>query len=156
MQNLHSLLTPFWIQSHTGRPGMSLKVSLHITLWKLVNQNSFREVSDRFNVGVGAAYRAFVRCVNIISRQKQFVEFPNAPSSQRNVVEDFDSQGCRPFPFVLGCIDCTHFKILQPSKNSISYIDSKGTYSIIAQVKISISHMTFIVLSYGIFFTGCS
>ncbi|XP_017477248.1 PREDICTED: putative nuclease HARBI1 [Rhagoletis zephyria] len=48
-------------------------------------------------------------------------------------MEQFEASRALPFPFVLGCIDGTHIRISQPLKDSISYYNRKGTYSIIVQ-----------------------
>ncbi|XP_039968001.1 putative nuclease HARBI1 [Bactrocera tryoni] len=48
-------------------------------------------------------------------------------------MEAFESYCSHPFPYVLGCIDGTHIKILQPTKDGISYCNRKGTHSVIVQ-----------------------
>ncbi|XP_053968027.1 putative nuclease HARBI1 [Anastrepha ludens] len=42
----------------------------------------------------------------------------------------FENSRENPFPFVIGCLDGTHFNIPTPSEDAISYYDRKGKHSV--------------------------
>lgn len=129
-------IKPWWNSSETGRIGITLKKALQITIWKLSNNCSFRDVSDRFGVAAGLAYKVFLKIIKMICGLKgDVIKFPKTAAEQKQVNEEFTNLRYNPFPFVIGCIDGTHIPISQPIKDEISYRNRKGTYSIIAQVK---------------------
>ncbi|XP_050322656.1 putative nuclease HARBI1 [Bactrocera neohumeralis] len=131
-EKLHCMLEPLWSKLSTGRPRGLLKKCFYMTKRKLCNQSSLREVSDRFNIGMGACYRGLIQCIQIISAQKQIIAFPTTELTQKRVMEAFESCRSHSFPYVLGCILGTHIQILQPTKDGISYYNRKGTHSVIA------------------------
>ncbi|XP_017466842.1 PREDICTED: uncharacterized protein LOC108359474 [Rhagoletis zephyria] len=45
-------------------------------------------------------------------------------------MEHFQTSRVNTFPFVVGCLDGTHFKINTPKTDAISYYDRKGNHSI--------------------------
>ncbi|XP_054730013.1 uncharacterized protein LOC129238838 [Anastrepha obliqua] len=143
-QTLCEIVQPFWPAKNAGRPNMPLKLALHITLWRLGNQNSFRELSNIFNVGIGATYRVFFKTIKILLKLKsRIIKFPLTASERRIVMEKFQAMRSNPFPFVLGCVDGTHIKITQPTQSSISFYNRKGTFSVIAQAVVD-SELRFI------------
>lgn len=135
LQALKNMLEPLWPKRNTGRPCLPLTKSMYVTLWKLSNQNSFRELSDRFGIGAATAYRSFIKTLKLILLlRKNIISFPSTQITQKVVIEQFRASRAIPFPSVLGCIDGTHIRISQPVKDSISYYNRKGTFSIIVQV----------------------
>ncbi|KNC34393.1 hypothetical protein FF38_01892, partial [Lucilia cuprina] len=70
---LKKILDPLWPMRNTGRPCLYLTKSLYITLWKLSNQNSFRELSDRFGIGAATAYRSFIKMLKVTEKFKNFL-----------------------------------------------------------------------------------
>ncbi|XP_054746193.1 putative nuclease HARBI1 [Anastrepha obliqua] len=42
----------------------------------------------------------------------------------------FENSRENPFPFLIGCLDGTHFNIPTPSEDAISYYDRKGKHSV--------------------------
>ncbi|XP_011204527.2 putative nuclease HARBI1 [Bactrocera dorsalis] len=149
-KNLQTMLMPWWPSRTTGRIGISLEKALQIAIWKLSNNCSFRDVSDRFGVAVGLAYKVFVKIIKMICRlKKDVIKFPRSEAEQKQTSEAFSTLRFNPFPFVLGCVDGTHIPISQPIRDEISYRNRKGTYSIIAQAIVD-SRMKFIDV-----FIGC-
>lgn len=123
------MIKPWWTLHKTGRIGINLQKALLITIWKLSNNCSFRDVSDRFGVAIGLAYKVFVKTIRLICRLKgDVIKFPNTAAEQKEISEEFSNLRYNPFPFVLGCIDGTHIPISQPIKDEISYRNRKGTY----------------------------
>ncbi|XP_011197698.3 putative nuclease HARBI1 isoform X2 [Bactrocera dorsalis] len=131
-QKLQIAIKPWWNSSETGRLAITLKKALQITIWKLSNNCSFRDVSDRFDVAAGLAYKVFLKIIKMICRLKGDVnKFPKTAAEQKQ--EEFTNLRYNPFPFVIGCIDGTHIPISRPIRDEISYRNRKGTYSIITQ-----------------------
>ncbi|XP_049307318.1 uncharacterized protein LOC115065769 isoform X1 [Bactrocera dorsalis] len=127
---LKSALEPFWI---TSRGEYSMDQALHITLWKLSNSRvTYRELSDKFDVSKGTAHKIFLKTINAICQLKHEICWPSI-SQQQTIMERFQASRPNAFPFVVGCLDGTHFKINTPKKDAISYYDRKGNYSIIMQ-----------------------
>uniref|UniRef100_A0A0A1XA05 Putative nuclease HARBI1 n=1 Tax=Zeugodacus cucurbitae TaxID=28588 RepID=A0A0A1XA05_ZEUCU len=48
-------------------------------------------------------------------------------------MEHFERSRCNPFPYVVGCVDGTHFNISLPKYDAISYYNRKGNHTIILQ-----------------------
>ncbi|XP_055388055.1 uncharacterized protein LOC129616457 [Condylostylus longicornis] len=119
------MLKPTFKNCYLGRSkNYSLKYGLYMTIWKLANRNSFREVSGRFGVAHGSAYRIFIKCVTLIANLKsKVIRFPRTATSQRKLIEEFEKIRGRPFPNTIGCIDGMH----------ISINNRKGFYSILVQ-----------------------
>lgn len=135
-----AMMKPLWTESPTRRVAIPLKRALYITIWKLANNNSFRQISDRFCVGMGATYRIFMKTLIVICRLKgTVIKFPTTAEAQKKISDGFSQRRDNIFPFVLGCIDGTHIPISQPKKDAISFHNRKGTFSIIAQVIMTIT-----------------
>ena len=129
------MLEPLWPKHDKGRPCLPLNKAIYLTLWKLSNQNSFSELGERFGIGAATAYRSFKKTVKVIlSLKSKIIEFPSSEISQRRTMEQFKASRLHSFPYVIGCIDGTHIRIPQPLKDSISYYNRKGTYSLVVQV----------------------
>lgn len=58
----------------------------------------------------------------------------HSASQQQLVMERFQNSRENPFPYVVGCVDGTHLKILKPKEDAISYYNRKGFYSVNMQV----------------------
>ena len=129
------MLEPLWPKRDKGRPCLPLTKAIYLTLWKLSNENSFSELGDRFGIGTATAYRSFKKTLKVILLLKsKIIAFPSTEKSQRRIMEQFEASRILPFPYVIGCIDGTHIRISQPLKDSISYSNRKGTYSLVVQV----------------------
>lgn len=118
-----------------GRCPYTLEECLLITLWKMSNGCvTFRQISDRFNIGMGTAHSIFYKTIKTICCLKKEIAWPSV-SQQELVMERFQDSRENPFPYVVGCVDGTHLKILQPKLDPISYYNRKGFHSINMQVR---------------------
>lgn len=124
----------------TGRKRINIKLALYITLWRLANQVTFRDIADRFNVGQGTAFSVIAKVTKILSNKiNQFVKWPNSHNKFQKIMEDFQVlRQSHPFPNVVGCLDSTHIEILTPKVDAKSYYNRKGTHSLILQVRLSL------------------
>ncbi|XP_054744524.1 putative nuclease HARBI1 [Anastrepha obliqua] len=130
---LEKALTPHWVSARLGRDGHSLENCLYMTLWKLCNSRvTFRQLSDRFNIAKGTSHRVFNKTIQAICNLKSEIEWPSV-DRQQEVMTNFENSRESPFPFVIGCLDGTHFNIPTPGVDAISYYDRKGNHSVSMQ-----------------------
>lgn len=130
-KELKNALENLW---STARGEYSLDDALYITLWKLSNSRvTYRELSDKFHVAKGTAHTIFLKTVRAICKLTNEIRWPSV-SQQQEIMEHFQTSRVNTFPFVVGCLDETHFKINTPKTDAISYCDRKGNHSIIMQV----------------------
>ncbi|XP_055390197.1 putative nuclease HARBI1 [Condylostylus longicornis] len=138
------MLEPSFVSNQIGRPSFPLKYCLLVTIWKLANNNTFREVSDRFGIAQGTAYHIFVKITRLIAKLKgKVIKFPRSEAAQRQIIEGFENSRCRPLPNTIGCIDGMHIRISKPIKDPISFYNRKGFYSVLVQGVVD-SQMKFI------------
>jgi len=114
------------LKSHTG---MSAEGKLCLTIWTLANQESYRQIADRFGISRGYAHFIFTQCCSIIRHIASAVDvitWPNALAieqlSQRNT-----------FPGAFGAVDGCHIPIKTPLEHTDSYINRKSVASVVLQ-----------------------
>ncbi|XP_054743410.1 uncharacterized protein LOC129248028 [Anastrepha obliqua] len=130
LECLKADLTPFWSTARTGRCGKSLDKCLYVTLWKLCNSRvTFRQLSDRFGIANGAAHYLFKKTIKVLCELKSEIKWPSV-EQQQTIMTKFENSRENPFPFVIGCLDGTHFNIPTPSEDAISYYDRKRKHSV--------------------------
>ena len=114
-----------------GRPRISVERQLLMVLCYLANDNSFREISDKFAVTQSCAYRVIVRMLNAINRLAPlFIKHWNDADKMTNS-EKF--QALTGLCNVIGAIDGCHIRITRPPKHGDDYLNRKGYYSILLQ-----------------------
>ncbi|MCL4152130.1 UNVERIFIED_CONTAM: hypothetical protein GTU68_046450 [Idotea baltica] len=120
------------LQHQTGR-GRALSTSLQIlTALRYLASGSFQQViGDTVNISQATSSR----CVNrfIEAMLVHLPEFITKPTNDelRTINQGFYNMAH--FPSVIGCIDCTHIRILTPSENPLDYVNRKGYHSINVQ-----------------------
>ncbi|XP_036340833.1 uncharacterized protein LOC118750214 [Rhagoletis pomonella] len=130
---LKDALSPTWVTARFGRCGHSLEKCLYVTLWKLCNSRvTFRQLSHRFNIARGRAYSLFIKTIEAICNLKSEIKWPSV-EYQQTLMANFENSRENPFPFVIGCLDGTHFNIPTPREDAISYYDRKGKHSVTMQ-----------------------
>jgi len=108
------------------------KISL-LSLWSLANQESFRQISDRFDTGTGQCYRWFRFFVRTFAGQTgEYIVWPD-PSRYVFVLSQFNELRQRPFPNTFAAVDGCHIPVKCPTFDSNSYYNRKGYHSIILQ-----------------------
>lgn len=86
----------------------------------------------KFDVGKATAWRAVKRVVKAICKlRSNFIQWP---TEQEAFYTSNRIERRYKFPGVLGAVDGTHIKIPSPKRDSQSYINRKGVYSIQLQV----------------------
>lgn len=98
----------------------------------MANTETFRQISDRFNVSLSSAHRCLVRVVNfIVSLREQYIKWPNDYQKIESSEAFFQKQG---FRGMIGAIDGSHIKITRPEEHEEVYVNRKGFHSILLQV----------------------
>lgn len=130
---LHALLQPHIQKKQTHlRPTIPSEHRLAIFLYHVAQGSSYTSLSDQFGVGkstistiIGDVSKAIVKQMSA-----QYVRFPNADEAMRSM--EFWREKNR-IPGVVGCLDGTHIRILQPAYSGTAYCNRYGYYSINVQ-----------------------
>lgn len=115
---------------------MPIEKALLLTLWTLASKDSFRAISDRFNVSRGCAHYTFMYTCKLISKlAPEYIKWPKNEAELKEISSKFNNlRGSESLPNVVGCVDGTHIEITAPNNDKISYYNRKGYYSLILQV----------------------
>lgn len=115
-----------------GREKITGEEAFLITLWYLSNTETFREVSDRFNITMSSTHRCLKRVLKfLLSIRGTIIKWPH------NEEADVISEGFRQkneIANIIGCIDGSHIEIPKPFKDQNAYINRKGYHSLLLQV----------------------
>ena len=88
------------------------------------------DVGDTFGTSKATACRMVYRVANVLAgKLNRFVKFEH--DAERTKGKYFAMAG---FPNVIGCIDCTHVRIIGPCINEHEFINRKGVHSINVQI----------------------
>lgn len=124
------------IPSPQRRPRIGTELAFLMTIWTLGNQNSYRDIADRFGISKGAAVSTVLLiCKHITKMSMDYIQWPSRDEA-KVVIEKFNHlRGRNSFPNVIGCIDGMHIQIPAPCEDVSSYYNRKGFHSLILQVK---------------------
>ncbi|XP_023226904.1 protein ANTAGONIST OF LIKE HETEROCHROMATIN PROTEIN 1-like, partial [Centruroides sculpturatus] len=102
-----------------------------ITVWYLANQESYRQIADRFGVWKSTAHYIISATIKAIaSHQHDFIQWPES-HQYKSIANDFESK--RHFPGVIGAIDGTYIHCKPPMNGRNAFVNRKGDPSIILQ-----------------------
>ncbi|KAJ8391895.1 hypothetical protein AAFF_G00083660 [Aldrovandia affinis] len=100
-------------------------------LWYLANQNSFRELSDKFDVSQGAAHKVIVEVLDLTCLlASSFITWPTHCEKRTNAV--LFRRACG-IDGIVGTIDGCHIRIQRPPVRGGDYLNRKSFYSILLQ-----------------------
>ena len=90
-------------------------------------------IADSLGISQATMSRSVHNVINAFSLKiGDFVKFPtNADDIERNKRQFYNVAR---FPGVMGCIDCTHIRILAPSNEEFAYVNRKGYHSLNVQM----------------------
>lgn len=126
-----------------GHKGSSSETKLLLTIWALANQESFRQLSDRFDLSRPQSHYVFRQGCTILSRlASSSVIWPSKKGTEMLAASNS-------FPGAFAAVDGCHIPIRTPLKYSDSYVNRKGFASIILQA-VCTPNLRFVDLS-----TGC-
>ncbi|XP_011882389.1 PREDICTED: putative nuclease HARBI1 isoform X2 [Vollenhovia emeryi] len=111
-----------------GREQINIVKQILIAIYVLATPDSFRSISERFDVTKSTAWLTTKRVVRAIySIRNHFIKWPTYEEAENTWTNIQTLYG---FPKVLGIIDGTHINIARPKEDANSYINRKGRYSI--------------------------
>ncbi|KAI4455693.1 hypothetical protein MML48_9g00008709 [Holotrichia oblita] len=115
-----------------GTPKMPLEKEMLITIWYLVNIESFRSVANRFGISKSTCWDVLYRTCKLVLAMNNKYKVLWWPNRQRSVqiIEAFKRKG---MPGVIGAIDGCHMRLVAPVKHHVSYINRKGYHSVLLQ-----------------------
>lgn len=114
-----------------GRDKISHEKAFLLTVWYLSNLETFRQISDRFNVCLSAAHTSVRRVVKfLLSIKNQIIKWPN--NQRREVIkqEFLLKSGINN---IIGVIDGSHIEINKPQIDGDVYFNRKGYPSLLIQ-----------------------
>lgn len=99
-----------------GREKITPQKAFLITLWYLGNQESFRQISERFNVTRSSSFRIVRKVINwLVAESPKYIKWPRNEEAVENI-NTFKKK--HKIHGILGCIDGCHIKILRPKVDS--------------------------------------
>jgi len=97
----------------------------------MANQNSFREIADRFCVTRSCAHRTVIQIIKYINRLAPLFLKQWTTEEMHDNADRFHSiSGIRN---IIGAIDGCHMRITRPRNHGDDYMNRKGYYSILLQ-----------------------
>lgn len=111
---------------------LSADKHIGIFLWFAAHEGcSFRDIKDRFNVGLGSVHNVIVRVTYFISSlAEEFIKWPTI--EEKTVTANYFKEKTQ-FPNVFGCIDGTHIEFDPPKEKEFDYINRKKVTTVQAQ-----------------------
>lgn len=95
-----------------GPARISAEKKVVMLLWYLANQNSFREISDKFDVSQGAAHNVIIEMLDhVCAIAEQYIVWPN--DCQKTIQGALFKRSCG-IDGIVGAVDRCHFRILRP------------------------------------------
>ncbi|KAL0974029.1 hypothetical protein UPYG_G00214470 [Umbra pygmaea] len=114
-----------------GLPPVPVTKKVLMFLWYMANQNSFREMSDKFDVSQSSAHRIILEVLTIICTMgPTFISWPNACEKAVSAAEFHRLCGIRD---VIGVIDGCHIRIHRPPIRGTDYMNRKSFFSVLLQ-----------------------
>jgi len=114
-----------------GRPKIPLRRKLLMTLSYVANQNSFRELADRFCMTRSCAHGIVIEMIGYINRLTPlFLNHWTSVEKQDNANRFHSISGLQN---IIGAIDGCHIRISRPRNHGDDYMNRKGYYSILLQ-----------------------
>lgn len=118
-----------------GRERIDVTKQLLIAIYVLATPDSYRSISERFDVSKSTAWFSVKRIVQAIySIRNQFIRWPTYEEAENTWI---NIERLYKFPKVVGVIDGTHINISRPKEDLNSYINRKGRFSVQLQVRIN-------------------
>lgn len=118
-------------QHSHGIPPLPVSQKALMFLWYMANQNSFREMSDKFNVSPSSAHTAILQVLTVMSGiGHQFVSWPRGCEKRLSSAVFQRSSG---LDRIIGAIDGCHIRVQRPTIRGGDYMNRKGYYSVLLQ-----------------------
>uniref|UniRef100_A0A3B3SZE8 Uncharacterized protein n=1 Tax=Paramormyrops kingsleyae TaxID=1676925 RepID=A0A3B3SZE8_9TELE len=113
-----------------GKTQVPATNKLLLFLWYIANQNSFRELSEKFNLSVSSAHQTVLQVLTILSRiGPTFILWPNGCEKGASAAAFQRTCG---LAGVIGAIDVTHI-MFSPFYIWVDYMNRNGFCSVLLQ-----------------------
>lgn len=114
-----------------GLPPVPPTKKVLMFLWYMANQNSFREMSDKFDVSQSTAHRIILQALNIMCTiGSSFISWPNTCEKAASAAAFHRLCG---LSGVIGAIDGCHIRVQRPPIRGGDYMNRKSFYSVLLQ-----------------------
>ncbi|XP_061085078.1 uncharacterized protein LOC133118834 [Conger conger] len=114
-----------------GLPPVPVTKKVLMFLWYMANQNSFREISDKFDVSQSSAHRIILEVLHIMSTMGQtFISWPNTCEKAASAAAFHRLCG---LSGIIGAIDGCHIRVQRPHIRGGDYMNRKSFYSVLLQ-----------------------
>ncbi|XP_045174633.2 uncharacterized protein LOC123535934 [Mercenaria mercenaria] len=119
-------------QPSSGRPQVTLEKALLMILWYFGNQDTARNIADRFGVQESTFFKYQVKIMDYFCNSlcTRFIVWPKEDEKQMILLNFPEKKG---FPGVLGAVDGTHISVTPPKDREGDYINRKGFHSVVQQ-----------------------
>jgi len=114
-----------------GRPQISVTCKTLLLLWYLANDNSYREMCDKFGMSKSSAHRVINSMLDeILKLGPQFIKWWTDVEKECSANNFKSVSG---YSDVIGAIDGCHIRINRPPTHGDDYINRKGYFSVLLQ-----------------------
>lgn len=114
-----------------GRNPVSPELKIYVTIWYLANQETFRQLSDRFGIALSTAYEVIREMTSFLVRESsKYIKWPK-PEEYPGISNEFEKfAGIKG---IIGAIDGCHIRIRKPQQCPMDYYNRKKYYSVLIQ-----------------------
>ncbi|XP_021703681.1 putative nuclease HARBI1 [Aedes aegypti] len=116
-----------------GRRNVPAKEQMYAFIWFSANKNSYREISNLFNLSESSFYKSLNYVLDFFyDLSKSVIRFPESEHEKEKIASDF--RGIAGFPNVIGCIDGSYIYIRKPAnKIRSTYVNRHDLLSMTLQ-----------------------
>ena len=112
-------------------PILTVKIKTIMFLWYMANSNSFREISDRFNVAKSWGHHIILHALDAgCALAGEYIQWPDNCHKRANSKKFFRSTRRRR---IIGAIDGCHIRFQKPPVRGVDYFNRKHYFSILLQ-----------------------
>lgn len=105
--------------------------SILLSVWYLANNETFRQICDRFAISISSAHRVLMRVLNFLLSLMQ--EYISWPTQERKAIISENFKAKQNIRNIIGAIDGSHVRINRPSEHEETYVNRKQYHSMIIQ-----------------------
>ena len=141
---------PMSRQDTRYREAVPIHKRVAIAIWRLATGNAYRVISKVFGVSMSTVSNVVLEFCTVLSLiVSQHIKFPDTAAETSVMIDLFQITTNCPIPQIVGCLDCTHCKVICPDIVSYSdYFNRKQVYSVNTQAVIGES-LKFLDVSTG-------
>lgn len=124
-------VVPLVSSDPSGWNKISAEKALLVTVWYLANKETFRQISDRFDIAESCAHTIIKKVTKFFTvNSTDSIRWPNE-NELPNLAANFMKK--KNIPGVIGAIGGSHIPIRRPTIHEEDYMNRKGFHSILLQ-----------------------